>query len=291
MLVNNRVIWDDNGTLRDISVNMSNFNNPTEAIDFVAAEDAIYLASDLPFNHRYFDVAVANEEDAAPLISIWNGTSWESAVDVVDHTALEAGVTLSRSGIISWVTDRNKTWAKESTTENMADLATLKIYDMYWVRLKFTADLTESDPSAMPDPIVGTTLRYVGHKFSMDTDLNGRYPALARTDMKTAFSSGKTSWHEQTIIAAEEIIKDLRKAYTLVSPAQLFNWEILTDASIHKTAEVIFNSFGDDYADNRDKAHDDYDEAMNIPSFHVDKNASGRLDACEKRGSTRITRA
>jgi len=136
-----RIIHKDNSVLRDYSVSLANYLSGTQVIAYVAAEDALYIGSDLPFNHRWVEVSVVSATTSTLSVSLWNGSAWEAAVDVVDETSV-AGVALARSGFVSWVPDRLKTWSFEDTTERVSDLSTLKIYDKYWAKLSYSADLT-----------------------------------------------------------------------------------------------------------------------------------------------------
>lgn len=253
MLASNRVIWKDNATLKDLSVLLNNFASGTQVIPLVAAEDKIYVGSDVPFNHRYFSVSVVNALASAITVDIWDGDEWVPAVDVVDYTQATAGKVFSQSGIIRWATERNETWAVEATTENMTDsgLETLKIYNMYWARFTFSADLT-----------AGFALKYVGHKFSTDEDLNGEYADLNRSTVLTAYKAGKTTWEEQHIIAAEKIFRHLRQNRKAWAKGQIFEWEPFTLASTHMVAKIIYNSFGEDYEGRRDDALESYNDAM-----------------------------
>lgn len=269
MLLNNRVIHDDNGTLVDLSKKLNNAFSSSVVLPFVAADDYIYLGSEFPFNHRYFLIDVANGVDTVASVEIWNGSSWVPAVDVIDQTEGDDGVSFSQSGILSWVTNRTKAWSREDTTENMtgSGLETLKIYNLYWVRISFDGDFD-----------VTTSVKYVGHKFSTDEDLGGQYPDLVRTNVKAAFKSGKTNWDEQHIIAAEQIISDLRKRQIILSGNQILDWDFFTDAAIHKVAEIAYTAFGADYEDRKKNAREAYDEAMDKVVFPVDKNVDGHRD-------------
>lgn len=267
MLVNNRVIFSDNGTLRDLSSGLNDLFATNEVLDVVALQDFIYLGSDLPFNHRHLQVAVPNDLAAVVSeIAIWDGSNWNPAVDIIDMTKV-GGKTLSQSGILQWTTDRNKTWAKEYSTENIPALATLKIYEMYWVRITLSANLKAT-----------TALSYVGHKFSTDAQLAGYYPDLNRQAIRTAFSSSaKTTWDDQHILAAEEIVRDLRKMELIQSPAQIVDWEMLQNPAVHKLAEIITTAFGEKFEENLALARKRYSEAMDGLAIRpaIDRNADG----------------
>lgn len=271
MLFNQRIIFDDNGAFSDLSVNLNNVYSGTSTVNLALTTDYLYIGSDLPFNHRYFEVSTANANTATVSVDIWDGNSWNAAVDVIDQTST-GGKTLAQSGYISWTTDRNNTWGKEATTEDIAALSTYKIYDFYWVRLKVSANLSAN-----------TALQYVGHKFANDDDLGGYYPDLVSSTIMDAFETGKTNWNEQHFLAAEELIQDIRRARIAWNANQIISWEQFNLAAVHRVAANIMFAFGDDYKDNRAEALKQYKEAMNLKVFAVDKDEDGRVDESDRR--------
>ncbi len=276
MLRNNRIIWKDAATLKDLSSNLSNPLTGTEVVGYVAADDALYIGSDLPFNHRWFEMSVVNDQASVASIEYWDGSSWIAAVDIIDETIAVAGKSLSQSGIISWAIDRDQSsWVREDKASDISDLSTLKIYDMYWVRVKFSADLKTT-----------TAFKYIGHKFSSDTQLFAQYPALAKTALMAAFTSGKTSWNDQAFEAAEYIIQDLREMGTIWSKNQILSWEIFKNASIHRIAMIVFVAFGEDYENELKAATKRYGECLQLKSYEVDQNENGILEQSEKKKST-----
>lgn len=272
MLRNNRVILSKNGTLTDLSVNASNFLSGTNVINIVAATDKLYLGSDLPFNHRWFEVSVVNALASVPSVKLWNGSEWKAAVDVVDETQSTSGKVFSQSGIISWSPDRDEaSWVRQQSTEDIAALTSLRIYDAYWAEMSFSGDLTGT-----------TALGYVGHKFSKDENLFSQYPELENSTLMTAFKAGKTTWNDQTFEAAEYIIQELRSKGVVFSKNQILDWSIFKNASVHKTAEIAFRAFGDDYSDNLMQAKKDFKEAMDLKAFNVDQNANAVQEEKER---------
>jgi hypothetical protein len=266
MLLNNRVVLKDNLTLRDLSPSLNDLTADSEVLSLVAAEDKIYLGSDLPFNHRYFYLSAMNAVAGSVTVDIWDGSEWQPAVDVLDMTKV-SGAPFARSGIIQWTTDRNRSWMRMATTEDMSGsgLETQKIYNMYWVRLTFSANFA-------------FTAKYVGHRFSTDADLAGYYPDLNRSTVMSAHTTGKTSWEEQHILAAEEIIQRLRNEQTISSPAQIFNWGMFCIPSVHKVAWIIMNAFGKKYEEAKSDAAEAFSDAMDGLTFGVDRDADGHLD-------------
>lgn len=274
MLINQRIIWKDNSTLKDLSINLNDLFAGTHEVPFNASQDYLFIGSDLPFNHRFFHLKHNNDQASVPVVSIWDGSTWNNAVDILDQTD-GAGITLAADGIISWTTDETKAWFTETTTENIPELSSLKIYNMNWVRIGFTGNWKAN-----------TELGYIGHKFSDDNMLKAYYPDLGRATVLTAHTAGKGDWFEQHVLAAEAIIAQLRKERVISSGSQIFGWEMFQIAAVHKTAQIIYGAFGEAKAQERDEAKKQYDEAMNQIVFNYqDKNADGHIEYVEQFGS------
>lgn len=270
MLTNNRIFFKDNSVLRDLSVTLNDINSGSETLAIVAAEDAILIGSDLPFNHRYFEVSSANALASVVSVYLWNGAEWKAAVDVIDQTAV-SGKTFAQSGIISWVPDKEQSWPVQLKSSTVTELSSTMIYEMYWVKIVFSGNLTAS-----------TAISYVGHKFSNDSDLSAEYPELGSSAILTAFESGKTDWNTQEIIAAEYIVDHLRSMGVINSSAQILDWQRFNKASVHKTAEIAFGAFGEDYKDQLAMASRRFKAAIELRSYNVDQDADGRVSPVEK---------
>jgi hypothetical protein len=272
MLHGSKAIWNDDASLIDLSQKLSDFYNDPVVLDIVADDDKLYLGADYAFNHRFIDIRRPNS-DAATISAIetWNGSSWDAVAQIIDDTQDSAGATFGKSGIIGWVPDRNQAWGREDTTEDIAELSTLKIYDKYWIRLTFDADFTAT-----------TEINYVGHRFSRDDDLRARYPDLLNPEALNAFEQGKTNWNAQHILAAEELIRDMKRDLDIWTVDQILDWQLFTDASVHKVASMIFAAFGRDYIDNKNQADKDYAIARNKKIFNTDKNNNAILRPAEK---------
>lgn len=275
MLLNNRVIWKNNATLEDLTISLNDLFAGSKVVDIVAADDKLYLGSQLPFNHRFFQVSVVNALASVVTVEIWDGSAWNAAVDVLDLTAV-SGATLAQSGVIQWAVDRNKSFGLAQTTEDVTGLTTLKIYNMYWVRLTFSANLTGT-----------TALSYIGHKFSNDSMLSGLgYPDLVRSAVLSAYATGKTTWNDQHILASEIVVRDLVKSGHIKSGSQILGWDQFGEASAHKCAEIAFTAFGEKKENERLLAAENYKAAMNQISFpDLDKDADGVPDSIASVGT------
>jgi len=277
MLLLNRVIYKNDTVYTDYSRELSDINAGTLPLSIVAAEDALYIGSDLPFNHRYFSPSVVNAVAGTVSVSIWNGTSFIPAVDVINLTST-GGVPFAQDGLIMWSTDKSYGWAKEGTTENIAELASFKIYNSYWVKLTFSSN-------------AAFTINYLGHKFAKDADLSSYYGDLNRAAVREAFFEAVTAnWNVVHISAAEELIRDLRASQIVISPNQILDPDTFRDAACHKLAEIVYSSFGPSHADRLDYAVKKYKEAMNKVVFNVDKNMDGKLEFSEKIREFRLRR-
>lgn len=272
MITNQRIIWDDDGTENDLSVNLNDFRSGSHVIDYVAADDYIYIASTLPFNHKWFEVSVANDQASVVSVDIWFGGSdgWKPAVDVIDRTA-DSGVALAQSGILQWKTNRLKGWHRELDSEDVTGIDIVGLYNMYWLRLSWSADLANT-----------TALSFIGQKFSDDDSLYDYWPDLNSDSLKTSWEAGKTTWNDQHFSAAEIIIRDLKRRQIIKSSEQVLNFELFKESSCHKVAELIYSGLGAGYTDLRLLARKYYDESMNKNYFNVDVNRDGNLSEGEK---------
>lgn len=270
MLFDQRVLYSDNGTLTDISVDVNDFRAGSVTVPFVAGEDYIYIGSFLPFNHRYVDIGTANTSAAGVQIEIWDGKDFNTAVDVLDQTRV-ATVPLAQDGYIRWSRDRNKIWSRESDSLDVTGLGNTYIYDFFWMRLSWSSSLFSS-----------TTIKFIGHKFSKDSQLFSFYPDLNNTTLMGAFVSGKTDWEEQHFIAAEQIIRDLKRKNIIYSGDQLLDYESFLEPSVHKVAELIYAGLGQTYEDKRKAAESKYVLTLDFGYPNVDLDADGRLDTKER---------
>jgi len=264
-----RVIYSDNGTLSDKSVDMENYHAGSLTMTLLAAEDAIYIGSRLPFNHLYFKVDTANTNASVMSISYWDGSTFASVVDLIDETA-SSGKSLAQSGFVTWTPNKNTGWQREDT-EDITALSDVVIYDQYWLKVSFSADLSAD-----------VVLSWVGQVFSDDNDLGAEYSDLARSAMISAFESGKTTWQEQHVTAAKVIIQDLISKGLIIEKEQILERNDFKLASVSKCAEIIYGGLGDDYKDNKEAARNEYRNRIAKVLPKVDKDRNAREDSYER---------
>lgn len=270
-----RFIYSDNGTIKDFSTELSDYHENSAVIDYTTAEDYLYIGSELPFNSLYFKVDSQNSIASSIKIEYWDGSNFIEMVEVKDETSV-GGVPFSRSGHINWVPDKNYTWTDEDTVdtsdqENIDGLGSVTIYDLFWLRVSFSASLT-----------VSTELSWLGPKFCTDNDLKGEYTMLANTTFINNYEVGKTTWERESILASEMCVESLIDMAVIYSGDQLLERGKLRDSCVSKVAEIVFNNLGDDYIDDTKKARLEYKSRIKKRSYRVDKNANGMLDKREK---------
>lgn len=256
-------------SLTDISGTVNDYRSAGYSPGYHAGE-YLYVGSEVPFCALWLDLLGVNASAATPAVQIRFGQAWSNAVDIIDNTAV-SGAALARSGLLTWSTDLNKGWDPVQYSFQIPELLGTNIYYFYWARLSWSADLDAA-----------TKLKYVGQKFSTDTDLTAYYPDLANAQLMTMFKAGKTDWTEQAFMAAEQIVRELIGKKVIISRGQIIDWSRLVEPSVHKVAELIYRGLGTAFEPRREAAHRDYAAAMNRDFFRVDFNGDGKLEPADK---------
>lgn len=269
-----KVLFKDDTTLSDISVNLDNYYAGTETLPFVAAEDFLYIGSRFPFNHLYFKFGTANTASSSLTVAVWDGNQWRNTVQTFDET-LSGAASFGQDGYITWIPDKQYGWGREDTTstsgnEQVTGLGDITIYDHYWVRFAFSADLD-----------AGTALSWVGNLFTDDNDLGTEFPDLVRTNVLTAWESGKTTWEEQHVHAAKIIAQDLESKKVIVHKSQILDRKDYIPASIMKVAEFAFRGMGPEFVDDRNDSRMEYEKRLNKTIGKIDRDLDGTLDRRE----------
>jgi hypothetical protein len=263
--MNYRALFSDNGTLSDFSVALNEYSTKTKLFDYTTAQDALYLGARVPFNHLYFKLSSLNLVASTMTVQYWNGSSWESAVELFDETQ---GFT--QSGFMQFTPNKNVSWMIADSA-NVTGITSATIYDRYWIKITFSATMTGT-----------TALDWIGNLFSDDQDLAAEYPDLARSTVMTSFAAGKTSWQEQSVKAAAVLVQDLINKGVLKNGSQILDWREFTLASVQKTAEIIFHAFGDDYVDQEISARKEYNERLSKAFYRIDRNENAKEDPEEE---------
>jgi hypothetical protein len=258
----------------DISTQVNDYRTGTYVMAYESGQ-YLYIGSEAPFNHLFFDVNVANDVAATASVEIWFGNSWNAAVDVIDTTKNASGVSLAQDGYIVFTPDWQKGWDIEAKSSDVTGLSTTNVYNMYWARIAWSQTLK-----------VTTSLDYIGQKFSDDNALFSQYPDLNNSRLMLSFKALKTSWEEQEYMAAEAIVRELKSRMIIKSKFNILDYNALQWASIHKTAQIIYAGSGANRKEDAAAAGKAYSEAMNAKLYSVDTNNNATLDPTEKTMST-----
>lgn len=284
MLPESRVIYNDNGTLSEISREVSDLAEAGKTFAWVAAQDYLYIGAEMPFNHRHFQLGSAGGDVNAVAgnvsVDIWDGGAWRAAVSVMDLTKNSSGVSFAQSGKILWTPDRSYEWGLEESTEDMGSpLSSLKIYDKYWARLSFSGAFAFK-------------LAYLGYKFSRDNDMRIYYPDLVRNDVWDAYFGDSTTrtWDRLHIAAAEEIVQNLRNRRIVWSRNQILEPDQFAVAGAHKVAEMVYSPGALNQPEHMAEAVKKYNEVMGRLNFKVDKNGDGKIQRYEGVPTSRVRR-
>ena len=270
-----KFIFEDDTTLADYSQEINDYHTGTPTLPFVATEDRIYIGSRIPFNHLYFLMNTANTASSNVTIAVWDGSQWRNAVETYDETKL-SGASFGQSGYITFTPDRQYSWGREDTVdstgnEQVTGLGDVTVYDHYWIRLSFSADLD-----------AGTKISWVGHKFTDDDDLGAEFPDLTLSGTLDAWESGKTSWEEQHISASKIVIQDLKRKKLIMNPGQILDRSDLVPCTVMKVAEIAFRQMGNEFEDSKMDAIKQYQDRIDNIQLQVDKDQDGILDTDEQ---------
>lgn len=263
-----RVLY--NGT--DISVIAQDFRAGELDLDYTIGA-YFYIGSLFPFNNIWIDLQKnANHTPGLPIIEVWYNNIWSPVVDIIDTTAQ-----MHNSGRISWSLHIDKGWNSEQKSADVG-LSGTQIYDKYWLRMKWAAHFDAK-------------IKYIGQKFSDDATFQSYYPDLMQSAILNGFKTGKQDWNEQHFMAAEFIIKDLKRRNFMINRHQVFDWTVFEDAACHKVAEIIYQAFGAPYQDHVMKANKRYNDEMNIRFMAINVSGSGHVESNEiNRKSGYLTR-
>ncbi len=257
-----RIIHSDNGTLTDLTLSAQ--NDDTMPLPLVSAEDAILVGTHFPVNNLFFDVNTVNSNTASLVTDIWTGVEYNVNADNLDETEV-AGVTMSRSGALVMVPERDKPWNRVEDTSDSngpTELTSLKIYNMYWSRLRVTADLS-----------AGMILNKIGYRFANTQMLQTLDPDM--DDYLATWESGKTNWDEQLQAASDQVIADMKSRGIILHPGQILRMDEVGWATAYRALMMIYPVLGTPLQFRLEDATLKYDKLMSLKRFTIDTNADG----------------
>jgi hypothetical protein len=262
-----RVIHSDDGTLADISLQSQDRTN-SFSLPIVSGEDYIYIGQYYPSNNIYFEIDTANTNACTIAIDVWNN-EWISAVDILDGTS-SSGKSMAQSGVVQWDIDRdNLGWANiHDPTNESSDLGfeSLKIYDLYWFRLSFSADLSS-----------GSDLKHIGYKFANGNDLKALAPDIE--NYLTSWESGKTNWDEQILEGSKQVVLYLKNKGIIASASNILRFDEINIPCAYKTLAIIYEGInGEEYRILSADMNKKFIELIKQAPIVVDRNKNATVE-------------
>jgi hypothetical protein len=264
-----RFIRKDDSVYTDQSIaNQRESENIT--LDIVATDDGILIGKQFPFNNFFCWMGdTVNALASVMSIQYWDSTQWRDAVDILDGTA-SGGKTLAQSGAVQFSPDREYNWGRigdtSETSNTPAELQGETIYNLYWLYIKFSGDLTP-----------GTVLKRLTYAFTYDSKIVGYDHEI--NEFLTHFS--QSDWTKQIISASEETVDELQVRGLLVDPGQIIRIGEVGRAATYKTLETIYYNLGESYSDRRRDIAQKFDKALKMKRFTFDQDADAYVDRIE----------
>lgn len=265
-----RALHNDNGTLIDHSLAAT--GSDTMALPIIAAEDQLIIGQSFPFNNFYMEVnTVSATTSAISAVDYWTGNNWEVGVDILDETSV-GGVSVARSGTVRFSPDRliGRWDSILDTGETNAppELSGTRIYNMYWIRIKWDSDLSP-----------GTILDRISYRFASNEQLSGIDSGI--NEYLDAWSSGKTNWNEQLLLGSDHLVFDMKARGLLQHPGQLLRHEDISFATAYRTLALIYARLGEGFEAQRVAALDEYNGILSSQVFTIDVDGDGVTDEAE----------
>lgn len=266
-----RCIYSDNGILIDRSLEAQ--NSDTIPFQIVAAEDYLYVGQYYPFNNLFFEVgSVVNAVASVATVQYWDGTTWRTAVDVLDQTKA-SGASMGRNGVMQWSPNQDYQWSVVQDTSDTGaptELSTVTIYDLYWARIKWSANFTAS-----------TVLKSISYAF---TDTNTLYSLDPELDeyLVAWGGSSKTNWDEQILTASKHVVADLRSRGFIAGPGNVIRFDDVFLPTAWLTLSLIYSNLGSAFNERKADARAQYRALLNLSRFTFDQNKNARPDSSER---------
>lgn len=265
-----RVLRKAGVTISDLSYdNQDEASKPT--LDLLTATDCLLVGMQYPFNNFFLNIDTPNTLASILTLEYWDGSNWVPAVDVLDGTS-SAGVSLAKSGHILFSLDRTKTgWQKVTDPtqgSHPSELDNLKIYDLYWLRVSFNADLD-----------VLTKLQELGFAFTTGDKLKSIKAEVDK--FLPAFKTGKTNWIPEIMTASKMMVTEFKKAGLVLGAQQVVRLDDFWLPATYKALWLIYNSLGPAYAETATQLASQFHSSMNVNNITVDENQNGQPDPSE----------
>lgn len=263
-----RTIVQDDTVTTDYSLANSD-DTQTIPAAIVAADDAIYIGKQFPFNNFFVWIGTANENSSSISVQYWNNNDWQNAVDILDGTST-SGVTLAKSGVVQFSPMVNKTWTQtsdtSSTNNSPTELQSFTIYNLFWLKITFNNDLS-----------AGTTIKKLFYRLTdratvnaIDTDLSKYEAALSITDLT-----------EKIILASKEILTILKVSQVVFDDGQILRFSDFYLPTAYQVLVILLQDLGEDFKPKRELYIKKVSDFLKVENLSLDTNANAFLEEQE----------
>lgn len=262
-----RTLIHNGSTLTDYSIEAQNDSVPFE----LTTGQYLYIGQYYPFNNFYLDMSTVNTNASVIQIQYWNSKEWINCVDILDGTKV-SGVTLGRSGVVQFSPDIDSNWTEirdTSKQDSPAHLQGREMYNMYWLRVSFSANL-----SAL------TEVRRITYSFTSNAMLSGVDPEINQY-LTPWGGSSKLNWDEQIQLASMHLVADLRARGIVLHAGNILRFDDIALACAYRTLAVIYGPLGEAFNGRRAQALEQYEKLLNVKRFTIDVDTNGRVDKGE----------
>jgi hypothetical protein len=270
-----RIIGVTSGpTTTDHTLAAQNSDTIAAPLDTAATLPVLYIGQHFPFNNLFFEVNTANSNSADLVFHTWDGSAFNLVDDQLDETK-SSGATLARDGVVQFSPDADEFWDQiedTSDSDGPTELQSLSLYNLYWLRVSASDVLS-----------AGTVLDKIAYRFANTQQLDQLDPDLSQ--YLTSWTSGKTDWNEQLIVASDMVVSDLKRMNKIKHPGNILRIDEISWATAYKTLSMIYTMLGPDFTFRKEQADKEYKRLINMNLFTFDSN----IDGVESAGE--ITRA
>lgn len=269
-----RLLSYDGSNFTDLS--LDNQNDSTNIDLALSTTDYLYIGQYYAFNNFHIHLDTANATSANLDIEYWDGTQWRDCVDILDGTKV-SGATFAQSGVIQYSPDPDYSWNRVSdTSESYAptEMQTLNIHEMYWLRLKPSANIDASTDAFVISYAFTTTQQLNDHDIEISTYYD-------------RFASGKTDWIKEIKTASRYLVADLRRKNIIQDPAQILRFDDVSLACEWRTLALIYHNLGRSHADKKESAMAMYNDFNSIGARTKDLDGNAQVDLDEIKSSQR----
>ncbi len=265
-----RVFLSDNGSLTDYSIEAQ--DSTSFAFPAVATEDYIYVGQYFPFNNLFIEMQTVNSNASVLSCQYWDGKQWQNGLDVIDGTKA-SGACFGKNGVFQFSPNRRIKWVQiedTSVAQNTpSELQSLNIYDLYWMRLKVSADLS-----------ITTAIKKLTYAFTTNELMLGIDPEINQY-LSAWGGVSKTNWNEQIILASQHLVADFKARQLIMGVGNIVRFDDISLPVAYRALALVYSQLGTAFKEKYDDAMVQYNRLLSIKRFTLDRNDDAAVERNE----------